>query len=193
MIYLFSPSIRQIVGLKHPKGGKAKNIKKHVEIYGWSLWSTYPSHSAERSVSDTPKKQCMIYFFCPPKGHVDHRLPLWMVAVYDLLGPFSGPFLLFCFWGLVVVVLWLLFLFFCCFFVVLVVFAVYVVVVVLLFVLLFVMLLLLSCCFCCCCCLCCCCLVVVLLLSCCCLVVVCCCLHICAGTPKEIYSKALVL
>ena len=99
--------IIQIINLIDPMGQNAKKVQKqHL-----SLWSAYPSRSAEGSVLAKKRLSLWSPFFGPKKGGRSlngllERLSLWSPW------PFLGPLwvLFFC---LVVVVLLLLFLMFC--------------------------------------------------------------------------------
>ena len=121
MIYLFSPfcrnkgffpRIRQIICSNHPKGQKQKHQKTSPKI--WFKHMIYiPLPFCRKKRFLTKRTQCVIYLcLSPKKGQVGHRLPLWLVAVYDLPGPFLGQF-----FGALLLWLFLLFLLllFCCY------------------------------------------------------------------------------
>ena len=142
--------MRPIVRL-HQK--KHKNTKKHLQIYGLNTWSTYPSHSRERSVVGQKKAVCDLPSFGKKTGRSYTATfrggGMWSTWLFAFLGG-----------ALVVAMLWLL-LIGCCFLLLLVLsyflllfgcccccFAV-VLVVVVLFLLLLVVVVVFDCCCCC--------------------------------------------
>ena len=77
MIYLFSKTCRNKQKkvdhrVKRRFGHQQKTWKKRVARERLTLWSTYPSHSAERSVFDPKNGTRWSTFFWPKKKEVDH-------------------------------------------------------------------------------------------------------------------------